>query len=78
MTVRGRRAAPPNNYFPSTSPFNRGSDEPGPRRKQSGLRIGEQLLARVGDVEVAHRQLADAILRREADSPFSIVSRSGL
>ncbi len=41
------------------------------RRQQARLHVGEQLVARVGDVEVAHRQLADAVLRREgATRPF--------
>ena len=35
------------------------------RREQSGLRVGDQLLARIADVQIAHRQLADAVLRRE-------------
>ena len=35
------------------------------RREKAGLDVGQQLLARVGDVEIAHRELPDAILRRE-------------
>ena len=46
---------------------------------RAGFRVDEQLFARVGDIEIAHRQLADAVLRRErTTSSFSIVSRSGL
>ena len=44
---------------------------PLPGRQQAGLGVDPQLVARVGDVEVAHRQLADAVLRREASTrPF--------
>src|SRR6185436_4143435 len=36
------------------------------RAEEAGLRVRDELLARVGDVEVAHRELADAVGRREA------------
>src|ERR1041385_4072568 len=35
------------------------------RIEQTGLRIRDELLARIGDVEVAHRELADAVLGGE-------------
>src|SRR5688500_7698752 len=35
------------------------------RRQQARSRVREKLLARIGDVEVPHRQLSDPILRRE-------------
>jgi hypothetical protein len=34
-------------------------------REQAGLRICQKLVSRIGDVEIAHRQLSDAVLRRE-------------
>ena len=46
--------------------------------EQPRSRVEQKLVARIGDVEIAHRQLADAILRRRTPiRPFSIVSRSG-
>src|SRR5579863_29051 len=38
------------------------------RRQQARLRVDAQFVARIGDVEVAHRQLADAVARRERRS----------
>ena len=46
---------------------------------ESGLGVGEQLCARVGDVEIAHGESWPILSRGEKVlSPFSIVRRSGL
>src|SRR5579872_1028906 len=41
-----------------------------PGREHAGLHICQQLVARVRDVEIAHRQLPDPILRRERRRAF--------
>src|SRR5436190_14879419 len=47
-----------------------GQRRPGPRREHAGLHIREQLVAGVDDVEVAHGELADAVLRGEHRFPL--------
>ncbi len=51
---------------------------PSPADSRPVLRVEIELGAGIGDVEVAHGQLADAVRRRErASSTFSMLSRSG-